>query len=91
MAEQTEQALRELVSGLPDDAQKTVAGSFEQLLASDVANDAIRVSDTALDFTLPNAQDGLLQLSDVLKQGPAVLISTNSGGYLIATGYISCP
>ena len=73
LAEQTEEALQEFVSSLPEDAQQTVAGSFERLLASDVSKDAINISDTAPDFTLPNAKGGSLQLSELLKRGPVVL------------------
>ncbi len=80
LAEQTEQALQEFLSGLPKEDQTTIAGSFERLLKSDVAKDAIGISDTAPDFILPNARGGNLQLSKALKNGPVVL-SFYRGGW----------
>ncbi len=80
LAEQTEQALQEFVSGLPKDTQNTVSGSFERLLASDVAKDAIAIGDAAPDLTLPNAKGGTLQLAELLKRGPVVL-SFYRGGW----------
>ena len=80
LAEQTEQALQEFVSSLPGDVQKTVGGSFERLLSSDVASDAIQINDMAPNFTLPNARGGDLQLFEALKHGPIVL-SFYRGGW----------
>ncbi len=73
LAEQTEQTANEFIAALPEDAQKIVGASFEKLLKSDIAKNAINVGDKAPDFSLPNVKGGNLRLSEVLKQGPVVL------------------
>jgi len=45
----------------------------EKLIASGVAEQSIRVGETAPDFTLPNAQGSDLTLLALLKNGPVVL------------------
>ncbi len=80
LAEQTNQALQDIMSGLSEDVQAAVAGSFERLLDSDVAKDAVGVGNEVPDFTLPDVRGGDLRLSEALKQGPVVL-SFSRGGW----------
>jgi len=70
---QTQHALQNFVSALPEDQQKTVASAFEELMSSSVAADAKTISDKAPDFALSNVRDGTLNLSDALAEGPVVL------------------
>ncbi len=80
LAEQTEKAANEFISRLSEDAQKIVGGSFEKLLVSDVAKDAINVGDKAPDFSLPSVRGGNIRLYEALKKGP-VILSFYRGGW----------
>jgi len=80
LAEQTDAALNDFVSALPDDTKQLVGGAFERLMASDVAARALGVGDQVVDFSLPNARGGETRLSDMLASGPVVL-SFYRGGW----------
>lgn len=73
LAEQTEATLNNFVAALPEDARQVVGGTFERLMASDVAANAVGVGDQAPRFSLPNARGGELALADKLAAGPVVL------------------
>ena len=73
LAQQTQQALDDFISALPDDQQNTVAAAFQELLASNVASDARSVGDKAPHFNLPNVRGGTLAIEGALCEGPVVL------------------
>ncbi len=70
---QTQQALQDFVSALPEDQQKTVASAFEELMSSNVAVNAKTTGDKAPGFELPNVRGGTLNIRDALAEGPVVL------------------
>jgi peroxiredoxin len=70
---QTQQALQDFVSSLPEDQQKTVSSAFEELMSSTVATDAKTSGDQAPGFELPNVRGGALSIHDALAEGPVVL------------------
>lgn len=70
---QTQLALQEFVSVLPEDQQQIVSSTFEELMSSDVAADAKTTGDKAPDFELPNVRGGTLKIYDALAEGPLVL------------------
>ena len=80
LAEQTEKAANEFIAALPKDAQKIVGKSFEKLLASDIAKDAVNVGDKAHDFSLPNVKGGNIRLYQALEKG-SVVLSFYRGGW----------
>ena len=65
---------------LTPETARIVAGSFEKLAASRVAESAKSVGDAAPDFTLPNAIGRPVSLSELRKRGPVVL-SFYRGGW----------
>ena len=70
---QTQQALQDFVSSLPEDQQKTVSSAFEELMSSTVAADAKTSGDQAPDFELTNVRGSTLSIRDALAEGPVVL------------------
>lgn len=70
---QTQQALQEFVSALPEDQQKTVSSAFEELMSSTVAINAKTTGDKAPDFELSNVRGGTLSIHNALAEGPVVL------------------
>lgn len=80
LAEQTQKAMQDFFSSIPEQAQQTVGGAFEKLMKSDAGDKAPQQGDKAPDFELPNVRGGNIQLSEKLKQGPVVL-SFYRGGW----------
>jgi len=80
LAEQTQKAMQDFFSSIPEDAQQTVGGAFEKLMKSDVGDNAPATGDQAPDFELPTVRGGSTQLSQRLEQGPVVL-SFYRGGW----------
>ncbi|GMQ87296.1 MAG: peroxiredoxin-like family protein [Gammaproteobacteria bacterium] len=70
---QTQQALQDFVSALPEDQQKTISSAFEELMSSNVAADAKTTGDKAPDFELSNVRGDTLNIRDALAEGPVVL------------------
>ena len=80
LADRIEETLGNFMSALPEDEAQTVAGSFEKLYASQIAEHAIGVGDIAPDFTLPNVTGDPVSLQETLRNGPLVL-SFYRGGW----------
>ncbi|MCW9023398.1 MAG: AhpC/TSA family protein [Gammaproteobacteria bacterium] len=80
LSAQTQQLMQDFISGLSEDAQKTVGAAFEKLMQSDAGANAPATGDKAPDFELPNVRGGSTQLTELLKQGPVVL-SFYRGGW----------
>ena len=70
---QTQLALQEFVSALPEDQQKTVSSAFGELMSSTVAANAKTTGDKAPDFELSNVRGGTLSIHNALAEGPVVL------------------
>lgn len=73
LSDQTRETLEAFVAGLPAEQQETVGKAFEALMASDTADNAIKVGDKAPDFTLPTVLNEELTLRDALGDGAVVL------------------
>ena len=73
LSDQTQQVLNDFMTSLPDDQQATVGNAFQELMASSVAANAIRIDDKAASFELPNVKGDNLALSAALQDGPVVL------------------
>lgn len=73
LLEQTQEITGAFISSQPADVQKDIMEAFEELLSSDIAKDALKTDDQAIDFTLPNASGQQVSLSEYLKKGPVVL------------------
>jgi peroxiredoxin len=80
LAERIGETVENFMSALPEDEAQTVAGSFEKLYASQIAENAITVGDIAPDFTLPNVTGDPVSLHEALGHGPVVL-SFYRGGW----------
>ena len=80
LADRIEETLGNFMSALPEDEAQTVAGSFEKLYASQIAEHAIGVGDIAPDFTLPNVTGDPVSLQETLRHAPVVL-SFYRGGW----------
>ncbi|MGB5716490.1 MAG: redoxin domain-containing protein, partial [Gammaproteobacteria bacterium] len=80
LADRIGETVENFMSALPEDEAQTVAGSFEKLYASQVAETALTVGDIAPDFTLPNVTGQPVSLYEVLKRGP-VVVSFYRGGW----------
>lgn len=80
LADRIGETVEKFMSALPEDEAQTVAGSFEKLYASQVAETALTVGDIAPDFTLPNVTGQPVSLYEVLKRGP-VVVSFYRGGW----------
>ena len=80
LADRLGETVGNFMSALPENEAQTVAGSFEKLYASQVAENAITVGDIAPDFTLPNVTGDPVNLHEVLSHGPVVL-SFYRGGW----------
>ena len=57
----------------------TIQAGVDELLDSGIADRAIRQGDMAPDFTLPNAQGSPVPLSNLVAQGPVVLVFYRGG------------
>jgi len=73
LSAQTQQALQDFVSALPEDQQVTVGAAFEDLLSSRVAAEAKSCGDRAPDFELANVRGSTLKIREALADGPVVL------------------
>ena len=73
LSTQTQQALQDFMSSLPENDQQTVGAAFEKLMTSDAGDNAPKEGDQAPDFALPNVHGANIQLSELLKKGPVVL------------------
>ncbi|MBT7409045.1 MAG: AhpC/TSA family protein [Methylococcales bacterium] len=80
LATQLEETLNSFVGSLSEQAQQTVGQSMQQLMESNVADNAINVGSNAPDFTLPSTQGDAVKLSELLAKGP-VVISFFRGGW----------
>lgn len=80
LADRIGETVENFMSALPEDEAQTVAGSFEKLYASQIAENAITVGDIAPDFTLPNVTGDPVSLHEALVHGPVVL-SFYRGGW----------
>lgn len=80
LSEQTQEVTKAFISSQSPEVQEDIMESFEELLSSDVAKNALRTGDQVIDFNLPNAKGQLASLSDHLKNGPVVL-SFYRGGW----------
>jgi peroxiredoxin len=80
LADRIGETVENFMSALPEDEAQTVAGSFEKLYASQIAENAITVGDIAPDFTLPNVTGDPVSLHEALGHGPVVL-SFYRGGW----------
>ncbi len=80
LRQQTQALTEQFIASQPDNIQRDIMDSFEQLIASDIAKNALQTGDNAIDFTLPNAIGEQRNLSQLLEQGPVVL-SFYRGGW----------
>lgn len=80
LADRIGETVENFMSALPEDEAQTVAGSFEKLYASKIAEHAISVGDSAPDFTLPKVTGDPVNLHETLRHGPVVL-SFYRGGW----------
>lgn len=60
-------------SKLPPEKKKIMEEAADKLRKSHMAEKALKVGDTMPDFSLPNASGKKIQLSKVLKNGPAII------------------
>lgn len=60
-------------SKLPPEKKKVMEEAADKLRKSHIAEKALKVGDTMPDFSLPNAAGKKIQLSSVLKKGPAII------------------
>lgn len=60
-------------SKIPPEKKKVMEEAAEKLRKSHLAEKALKVGDTIADFKLPNASGRQVQLSSVLKKGPAII------------------
>ncbi len=67
-------AAEQLAQAVPAEAVQTINLGIENLVASGVAGQSLQVGDGAPDFTLPNAAGGAITLSEVLREGPVILV-----------------
>jgi AhpC/TSA family protein len=58
---------------IPPEARTIMQRSIDDLRASGIMNRAVRVGQTAPDFTLPNADGRPISLKELLARGPLVL------------------
>ncbi len=58
---------------MPEDRAAAFRRSIEELAASGIAGQAVKVGDVAPDFTLPNAVGAQVDLGDLLESGPVVI------------------
>ena len=65
---------------VPKDILEVMEQTTEQLVASHIANKALKVGDKVSNFSLPDQHGEMTQLSDFLKTGP-VVISFYRGGW----------
>ena len=80
LATQTQKALQDFMSSIPEDAQQIVMTAFEKLMKSDIGDNAPSIGDQAPDFELPNVRGGSTSLSERLTQG-SVVLSFYRGGW----------
>jgi peroxiredoxin len=64
---------------MPEDAAKESQKTLESMVNSGIVEKALKENDLAPDFALPNAVDQLVTLSQLLEQGPVVLIFYRGG------------
>lgn len=72
-AEQYQQIVQDFIASLPDDAKSIVQQNFAEIMSADYGDNALKVNDTATDFTLPNVKGEDTTLSQLLSKGPVVL------------------
>ena len=80
LAEQTQKAMNDFMSSLPEQDQATIGGAFQRLMESAVGVKAVDVGDVMPDFSLPNATGSIVNLSALLQKGP-VVINFYRGGW----------
>jgi len=80
LAEQTQKAMNDFMSGLPEQDQATIGGAFQRLMESAAGDKAVDVGDVMPDFNLPNATGSVVNLSALLQKGP-VVINFYRGGW----------
>ncbi len=80
LLQKTQELTKQFIASQPEKIQQDIMDSFEQLMASDTAKNALQTGDSAIDFTLPNAIGEQKKLSQLLEQGPVVL-SFYRGGW----------
>lgn len=80
LAEQTQKLSKEFIASQPEKTQQDIMQSFQKLLSSTVGQNALRVGDFAINFTLKNATGNQQSLFEYLKKGPVVL-SFYRGGW----------
>ncbi|MBE3561605.1 MAG: AhpC/TSA family protein [Ktedonobacteraceae bacterium] len=74
LQQQLDEITAQAMSRLPADMQERLSGSVGQLIASGAVEHALKEGEQAPYFTLPDALGNPLTLSNLLKQGPVVLI-----------------
>ena len=80
LSKQAQEVTQAFISSQSADVQKDIATFFEQLLSSDIAENALKTGGQATDFTLLNAVGQTVSLKDYLNKGPVVL-SFYRGGW----------
>ena len=73
LQEQMDTFKKGFVEQVPEQALEIMARSGEQLQSSGIANRAVKVGDTAPDFSLSNTSKTIVSLSALLIKGPVVL------------------
>jgi peroxiredoxin len=73
LADRLGETVESFMSSLADEDARITGGSFEKLAASQTAENALAIGDTAPDFSLPNVTGDPVSLHDLLDKGPVVL------------------
>lgn len=64
---------KEMLPKIPKEVLDVLVRTTEDQVKSGIADKALKVGDTAPDFTLPNVRGEAVTLSDVLEKGPAIV------------------
>jgi peroxiredoxin len=73
LQQQIDAFLVQALSEIPADMREQLMRPIQQLITSDAASKALKEGELAPDFTLPDALNRTVTLSELLKQGPVVL------------------
>ncbi|MEN3975581.1 peroxiredoxin-like family protein [Emcibacter sp. SYSU 3D8] len=74
------ESIRARAASLPEERRAIMAAATRELIASGIADSALKVGDTVPDFELPNHRGATVKFADLVAQGP-VVISFYRGGW----------
>jgi hypothetical protein len=73
LKQQIEAFQKEMLPKIPQEILDVLLRTTEEQVKLGIADKALKVGDTAPNFTLPNVRGELISLSDLLAKGPAVI------------------